>query len=253
MGRVFIKLAYKGTKYFGWQIQPEQLTVQECIERELTKLNSGNPVSVTGCGRTDTGVHASEFYAHADLPFEMSPDNLVFKLNNMLPSDIAIHQVFTMPDEAHARFDATARTYHYFIHHEKDPFIEEISWYRSHELNIEEMNKACLQLMDHKDFECFSKVKTDVTNFNCDIRNALWIKSDKGYIFSITANRFLRNMVRAIVGTMLEIGEGKMSLEEFSAVLKSKDRSEAGQSVPAKGLFLSKVEYPYFTKDNLSD
>ncbi|UKN01382.1 tRNA pseudouridine(38-40) synthase TruA [Paracrocinitomix mangrovi] len=245
MNRIFIKLAYKGTNFFGWQIQPNHPSVQSEIESVLGKLNGGKEVKITGCGRTDTGVHSSEYYAHCDLPFEMEKDQLIYKLNSMLPMDIVIQDILEVEAEAHARFDATNRTYHYFIHQSKDPFIDEISWYRKPDLDIESMNKACLMLVQHKDFECFSKVKTDVTNFLCDIKNAIWIKSEKGYIFSITANRFLRNMVRAIVGTMIEIGEGRMSLEEFQIVLDSRNRSEAGQSVPAKGLFLAKIEYPY--------
>lgn len=245
MKRVFLKLSYKGTNFFGWQIQTDQTSVQEKIESALSKLNGNQAVSVTGCGRTDTGVHASQFFAHTDLPFEIENEQLMFKLNSMVGPDIAFQDVIDVSEEAHARFDATARTYHYFIHQEKDPFIEEISWYRKGELDINKMNEACLVMMNHTDFECFSKVKTEVNNFNCSISQALWIQSEKGYIFSITANRFLRNMVRAIVGTMIEIGEGKMDIEQFKKVLSSKNRSEAGQSVPAKGLFLAKVEYPY--------
>lgn len=245
MGRVFIKLAYKGTNFFGWQIQPNQASIQETIESQLTKLNSGTEVKIVGCGRTDTGVHASEYFAHVDLPFDLKPEQLVFKLNNMLPEDIVVFDVIPVKDEAHARFDATSRTYHYFIHQTKDPFINEISWYRKGELNVDLMNQACLKLIDHSDFECFSKVKTDVTNFECDVSNTLWIKSEKGYVFTISSNRFLRNMVRAIVGTMIEIGEGRMTLEQFEAVLASKNRSEAGQSVPAKGLFLATIKYPF--------
>ena len=243
--RVFLKLSYKGTNFFGWQIQPEQISVQEAIESELTRLNRGKVVKVTGCGRTDTGVHASEFFAHLDLPFEIEPEQLCFKLNNMLSKDIAIHEVIPVHADAHARFDASSRTYHYFIHREKDPFIYETSWYRPSELDLDSMNRACLLMLNHTDFECFSKVHTDVTNFECKITHAAWIRSDKGYIFTITANRFLRNMVRAIVGTLLGIGEGKLSLEEFQAILDSKNRSEAGQSVPARGLFLAGVRYPY--------
>lgn len=243
--RVFLKLSYKGTNFFGWQIQPEQYSVQEAIELELSRLNGEKEVKIVGCGRTDTGVHASEFFAHVDLPFEIDPKQLIFKLNNMLPSDIAIHEVIPVSDEAHARFDATSRTYHYFIHRQKDVFIHETSWYRPQELDMDSMNRACLLLQNHKDFECFSKVKTDVTNFECNITHAAWIRSDRGYIFTITANRFLRNMVRAIVGTLIGVGEGKLSLEEFQAILDSKNRSEAGQSVPAKGLFLASIRYPY--------
>lgn len=249
MRRVFLKLSYKGTNFFGWQVQPNEISIQQSIEDALTKLNSNQKVDIVGCGRTDTGVHASDYYAHCDINFDLSNQDLKFKLNNMLPADITILDVLDVKPDAHARFDANARTYNYFIHHQKNPFISEISWLRPHQLDLETMNKACLILRDYSDFECFSKVKTDVSNFNCDISNALWIASDKGYIFTITANRFLRNMVRAIVGTMIEIGEGKLSLEDFENILKSKNRSEAGMSVPAKGLFLARIEYPYITSD----
>jgi tRNA pseudouridine38-40 synthase len=248
MGRIFLKLSYKGTKFFGWQIQPEHCSIQETIEAELTKINAGKEVKIVGCGRTDTGVHASTYFAHVDIPFEMDNETLKFKLNNMLPADIAIQEIIKVANDAHARFDAEKRTYHYFIHTEKDPFIQDSSWFRHGELDIDKMNKACLVMQSHIDYECFSKVKTDVSNFNCTVHHAVWIKSDKGYIFSITANRFLRNMVRAIVGTMIEIGEGKITLEDFQKILDSKNRSEAGQSVPARGLYLAGIKYPYINK-----
>ena len=248
MKRYFLKLAYKGTNFFGWQIQPNQPSIQETIEKVLTNLNSGEAIKITGCGRTDTGVHASEYYAHADIPFEMEPSKLKYKLNSMLPLDIVISDIIPVNQDAHARFDAVKRTYHYFIHNIKDPFIDDVSWFRNRELDLEKMNEACKLLLIHEDFECFSKVKTDVTNFKCNITNAAWVKSQKGYIFTITANRFLRNMVRAIVGTMIEIGEGKMEIEDFKKVWASKDRSQAGQSVPAHGLFLAKIEYPYLAE-----
>lgn len=245
MQRYFMHLSYKGTNYFGWQVQPNQISVQEEIEAALTALNSNQKIGITGCGRTDTGVHASKYYAHFDFSTELSTDDLTYKLNTMLPRDIAIHKIYKVGNEAHARFDATSRTYHYFIHFLKDPFLDEISLQHNRQLDIEIMNKAGLMLKNHQDFECFSKVKTDVSNFNCEVSNAVWIPSEKGIIFSITANRFLRNMVRAIVGTMLEVGEAKISLDDFQKILNSKNRSEAGLSVPAKGLFLADIQYPY--------
>lgn len=243
--RFFLHLRYKGTNYFGWQSQPNQRSIQEEIESALTKIHSNNEVKITGCGRTDTGVHATNYYAHFDSNTIADPEECKSKLNAMLDDDIAILDLIKVSADAHARFDATARTYHYFIHRQKDPFLEDRSWLYRAELNLELMNKACLMLQNHIDFECFSKVKTDVTNFNCDIRHALWMTSEQGYIFTITANRFLRNMVRAIVGTMLEIGLEKISLDDFENILNSQDRGEAGQSVPAKGLFLADIEYPY--------
>jgi tRNA pseudouridine38-40 synthase len=243
MTRAFIKLAYKGTNFFGWQIQPNQVSVQAEIESALSKINGDKPIKIIGCGRTDSGVHASEYFAHADLPEEMALDLVQFKLNNMLSSDIVILNISKKTKDAHARFDAKKRTYHYFIHNQKDPFIQDISWYRKGELDLKAMNLACAELIKNEDFECFSKVKTEVNNFKCHITSAAWISSDKGYIFTITSNRFLRNMVRAIVGTMIDIGEGKLSIEDFKRILTSQNRSEAGQSVPAQGLFLAKIDY----------
>lgn len=245
MGRVFIKLAYKGTNFFGWQVQPNHRSIQGEIENALTKINHNQEMKIVGCGRTDTGVHASEYFAHCDFNFSLSHEDIKFKLNNMLDADIVIQDIIDVEDEQHARFDATKRTYHYFIHQQKDPFVNEISWLRSGNLNLKEMNKACALLLNHEDFECFSKVKTETNTFLCDITNAGWVKSDKGYIFTITANRFLRNMVRAIVGTMIDIGEGKLSIDDLQHILDSKNRSEAGTSVPARGLFLAKIEYDF--------
>lgn len=229
----------------GWQVQPSGTTVQGTIEGALRQLNSNQKVEVIGCGRTDRGVHASMYIAHADLPFQLPLCQLMAKLNAMLPSAIAVHAIYPVPSNAHARFDATDRTYHYFIHTEKDPFVQEVSWFRRGQLDIHRMNTACLSLLTHTNFECFSKVKTAVRHFHCTVTHALWIRSAKGYIFTITANRFLRNMVRAAVGTLIEVGTGKMTVEQFQSVLRSNDRSAAGTSVPAKGLFLAKVRYPY--------
>jgi tRNA pseudouridine38-40 synthase len=246
--RYFLQLSYKGTNFFGWQIQPDHPTIQSELERVLTALHKNEKTEIVGCGRTDTGVHASKYYAHFDSHLVEDIEQWRYKMNTMLPKDISIHEIIPVSSEAHARFDADARTYHYFIHTEKDSFIHDISWYYKPDLDIEKMNNACLLLLDHEDFECFSKVKTEVNHFRCDIKQALWVRSDKGLIFSITANRFLRNMVRAIVGTMLEIGLNKMNEDEFKKVLMSGDRSQAGQSVPARGLFLADIAYPYISK-----
>jgi len=245
MQRYFLHLRYKGTNYCGWQTQPNGPSVQGEIEKALTQLNSNNEVKITGCGRTDTGVHATNYFAHVDLAANTDGDLLLHKLNGMLQSDIAILKVHKVANEAHARFDATARTYHYFIHAENDPFVQDRSWYFSRKLNVDEMNKACLLLHDHRNFECFSKVNTDVNNFECIIGHAEWIQTEKALLFTITSNRFLRNMVRAIVGTMVDVGLGKMTLDGFSQVLESRNRSDAGMSVPAKGLFLADVRYPF--------
>lgn len=241
--RYFLKLSYKGTHFFGWQIQPNAITVQEKIMEALTKINRGNSIKVTGCGRTDTGVHASEFYAHFDSETEFDSQKIKHKLNCMLSEDIAIHDFFIVPNDLHSRFSATSRTYNYFIHQEKNPFIEEFSWLVNRELNIQLMNEACLILLKHKNFKCFSKTITGQSSFECDITKAEWTKTESELKFTITANRFLRNMVRAIVGTLVEIGEGKKKLSDLEFILASQDRSSAGISVPAKGLFLSKIEY----------
>ena len=243
--RYFLHLRYKGTNFFGWQIQPDHPSIQEEIENSLTKIHGNEPVKITGCGRTDTGVHATNYYAHFDSNLIENNEEFTHKLNTMLPVDVSILKLITVQNESHARFDATKRTYHYFIHNEKDPFVEDVSYLFKYDLDVYEMNKACLILKEYSDFECFSKVKTDVTNFECEIFNAIWIKSDKGLVFSISANRFLRNMVRAIVGTMIEIGQNKITLDEFRKIIESKNRSEAGKSAPAKGLFLADIEYPY--------
>ncbi len=247
MQRYFFEISYKGTNFFGWQIQPNQISVQENIEKALSNLNKGLPVKIVGCGRTDTGVHSSQYFFHCDLDIELSVSNIIFKVNAMVSKDISIKNVFKVNNKAHARFDAISRTYHYFIHNDKDAFIHETSWYNHKEYDLDLMNEACTLLLNHSNFECFSKVKTEVNNFNCNISKALWLKTDKGLVFTVTANRFLRNMVRAIVGTLLDVGLEKISISEFKKILDSNNRSEAGQSVPACGLFLGNIEYPNST------
>lgn len=241
--RYKLKLSYKGTHYFGWQVQPNQLSIQETIENCLTKLNGNNKVDIVGCGRTDTGVHATDYTAHFDLPQPVDTNQWLFKLNTMLPQDIAIIDFQQANDNFHARFDAKSRTYEYRIHTIKNPFVAETSWYYKVDLDLDLINKAAEIIKANKDFECFSKVKTDVTNFNCDIHEITFTKQNDNYIFKISANRFLRNMVRAMVGTLIEIGTLKMSLEELQEVLNSKNRSNAGVSVPAHGLTLTNVIY----------
>ncbi len=241
--RYFLKLSYKGTHFFGWQIQPNAITVQECIGDALKKINRAKAVKVTGCGRTDTGVHATEFYAHFEMNTDWDDHTFAYKLNCMLPAEIAIQSVFKVPEDVHSRFSATSRTYHYFIHKEKNPFLNETSWLVRHELDLEQMNAACQMLINHKNFKCFSKTITGISSFKCDVTEAQWSKTPEGYRFTIKANRFLRNMVRAVVGTMVEIGTHKIDLKEFQQILDSQERSRAGQSVPPQGLFLVKVDY----------
>lgn len=242
--RYFIKFAYNGKNYFGYQIQPNAASVQETLEKALSLLLR-QPIAIVGAGRTDSGVHAREMYAHFDHEEEFETALLVKKLNSFLPKDIVIFDFIKVHDEAHARFDATKRTYEYLIHTFKDAFINEGSWYQHQALDVEKMNEACKILFDYIDFECFSKVHTDVHTFNCKIYEAKWEQHENQLKFTVSADRFLRNMVRAIVGTMINIGIGKISLDDFRNIIESKDRSQAGFSVPAHGLYLIKVEYPY--------
>jgi tRNA pseudouridine38-40 synthase len=247
--RYFIEFAYKGTNYHGWQYQPNAVSVQETLNKAMSTVLK-TTIDLVGAGRTDTGVHAKQLFAHFDLDSEIDIDLMVYKLNSFLPKDIVVINFYPVKDDAHARFDATKRTYEYHIHSQKNPFNEDLSWYYQNELAIDKMNEACKMLYDFTNFECFSKVNTDVNTFNCTIFDANWIKTDSEIIFTITADRFLRNMVRAIVGTMINIGTGKISLDDFTKIIESKDRSEAGFSVPAHGLYLVKIEYPYLDSSN---
>ena len=242
--RYFLEFAYKGTNYHGWQYQPNASSVQETLNKALSKLFK-TEIDLVGAGRTDTGVHAKQMFAHFDLDFEIDVTHFIHKLNSFLPADIAILNIHLVADNNHARFDANKRTYEYHIHTSKEVFINENSWYYHNQLKIELMNSACKELFNHTDFECFSKVHTDVNTFNCKIMEAHWQQNGNKLIFTIAADRFLRNMVRAIVGTMVNIGLEKVSLQEFKQIIESKDRNKAGFSVPAHGLFLTKVEYPY--------
>lgn len=249
MQRYFIELSYLGTHYHGWQYQPNAITVQEKIEEALEILFRKKQV-ITGCGRTDTGVHAKEFFAHIDLDIsevKFPLDQLAYKLNSILPFDISIHRIFEVGKDTHARFDAGSRTYEYHVSTYKDPFKKDLAYLLPYpNLDFELMNKAAEILFEYKDFECFSKTGTDVNTFNCKIMKAYWEKSEEGlWVFTIQADRFLRNMVRAIVGTLMEVGRGNMSLEAFRKVIESKNRSNAGWSVPGKALFLTKVDYPF--------
>jgi tRNA pseudouridine38-40 synthase len=242
--RYFIKFAYNGKNYFGYQIQPNAVSVQETLEKALSLILK-QPIEIVGAGRTDSGVHAKEMYTHFDYESELDVPVLIKKLNSFLPQDIVIYNFIPVHDEAHARFDATQRTYEYYLHTFKDAFINEGSWYFFRQLDIDKMNAACQILFEYIDFECFSKVNTDVHTFNCKIYKAHWQQKGNQMIFTISADRFLRNMVRAIVGTMVDVGLGKISLDDFRNIIESKNRSKAGFSVPAHGLYLVKVEYPY--------
>lgn len=243
--RYFIKFAYNGKNYFGFQIQPNAISIQETLDKALSLLLK-QKIEVVGAGRTDSGVHAKEMFAHFDYDGEIDSKYWTKKLNSYLPKDIVIYDFINVDKEAHARFDASSRTYEYHIHTFKDVFNQEGSWYFPNVLDINQMNKACALLLQHTDFECFSKVNTDVRTFNCKITEAHWSQKGSQLIFTIKADRFLRNMVRAIVGTMINIGVGKTSIIAFEKILASKDRNKAGFSVPAHGLYLVKVNYPYF-------
>lgn len=240
--RYFIQFSYFGKAYHGWQKQPNAITVQQVLEESLSTLLRSK-TEVVGAGRTDAGVHARELFAHFDSA-HLDTQDLVLRLNNYLPADIAIKAILPVKKEAHARFDATQRTYEYWISQEKNPFYFENAHFVWSKLNIDAMNVAASIMMEYTDFECFSKSNTDVKTFLCEIKRATWENKGDKLVFTVTANRFLRNMVRAIVGTLLEVGRRKISPEAVRSIIESKDRGKAGASVPAKGLYLTKIQYP---------
>lgn len=242
--RYFIKLAYNGTNYHGWQFQPNATSVQETLNKAVSVLLN-TEINLMGAGRTDTGVHAKEMYAHFDFETPFDIKSLIHKLNSYLPKDIAVYDIIPIHDEAHARFDATKRTYEYHINVFKDVFSQDESWYFRQELDVTLMNEAAQLLFHHTDFQCFSKVNTDVNTFDCTIFEAHWKQENSKLVFTISANRFLRNMVRAIVGTLVNVGLHKITLDDFSEIIKSKNRENAGFSVPAHGLYLTKIDYNY--------
>jgi tRNA pseudouridine38-40 synthase len=242
--RYFVKLAYNGTDFHGWQIQPGTSSIQEEIEGKLSTILQEN-TSILGCGRTDAGVHAKEFFAHFDSDnIGIELDLLVHKMNTMLHAHVAIQSINPVAPESHARFDAIKRSYEYHISKTKDPFGELLTYKLSADLNLDSMNKACQLLLGEQDFTSFCKAKAENHTKVCTVFGSNWKKEGNRLVFRITANRYLRNMVRAIVGTMLDIGQGKMEVEELKSIITSQDRTRAGRSVPAHGLYLSKVEYP---------
>lgn len=246
--RYFIEFAYNGKNYHGWQYQPNASSVQETLGNAVSVLLR-NETELMGAGRTDSGVHAKQMFAHFDSDVNFKAEKLISKLNSYLPKDIVVFDIHRVSDEAHARFDAKKRTYEYHIHSFKDAFKNEQSWYLHQKLDLEKMNQASKMLFEYQDFQCFSKVHTDVTTFNCSIFEANWKQDKNRIVFTISADRFLRNMVRAIVGTLTEIGSGKRNLDDLKKIIESKDRNQAGASAPAHGLFLTKVEYPYIIKN----
>ncbi|MDC8006140.1 tRNA pseudouridine(38-40) synthase TruA [Aureisphaera galaxeae] len=241
--RYFIELSYNGKNYHGWQIQPDAVSVQEVLEKAISTLLRSE-IKITGAGRTDTGVHAKQIFAHFDAEGIEDLNHFRFRLNAFLPKDIAIHRIFRVKEEAHARFHATEREYKYYLALQKDPFWEGFAYFVHQKPDVDLMNEAAQVLLDYRDFQCFSRSKTDVKTYHCDIIMASWESNEDQLIFTIRADRFLRNMVRAIVGTLLEVGYGKMTLEEFHEVIQSKDRGKAGASAPATGLYLTQVVYP---------
>ena len=270
--RYFIYLSYDGARYHGWQIQPNGVSVQEVLQNALSTLLR-QPIEAVGAGRTDAGVNASMMVAHVDVneelrmknadylsPLETNPYSSFFilhssftnRLNRLLPPDIAVQRIVPVKDDAHARFSATSRTYHYYITTEKSPFNRHYAYRYPLPLDFDLMNEAAQRLFDYTDFTSFSKLHTDVKTNNCKIMQAKWERKDNGqqstdnslYCFTIQADRFLRNMVRAIVGTLLDVGRGKISVEEFCRIIERKDRCAAGGSVPGNALFLAEVTYP---------
>lgn len=244
--RFFITLSFKGSEYHGWQIQKNAQSVQSTLNSALSLILQ-TKIEVIGAGRTDTGVHAKFFVAHFDIQskkFIFSYEDLIFKLNNFLPYDIAVHNIFEVKTDAHARFSAISRTYCYYISRNKNPFKNDFTYYLYGKLDVNKMNQAAALLLENKDFVSFSKSGSDNSSTLCDVTYAKWEEKNDMLIFTITANRFLRNMVRSIVGTLIDVGKGKVNITEFKKIINSKNRSNAGFSVPACGLFLENISYP---------
>lgn len=245
MPRYFLHLAYNGADYHGWQSQPNAITVQETVEKALSRVLR-RQVAIVGAGRTDTGVNARSMYAHFDVDNEIAdPQRLISALNSLVGRDIAIYGIRRVADDAHARFDAVARTYKYFVTTRKSPFDYRFAWNPPYRLDVNAMNAAAARLADYIDFTSFSKLHTDVATNNCRIYEARWTAEGDRLTFTIKADRFLRNMVRAIVGTLVDVGRGKTSVDEFCRIIERKDRCAAGASVPGNALFLWQVDYPY--------
>ena len=243
MSRFFIEIKYDGTNYHGWQIQDNANSVQAEINKAISTILQ-EKIEVVGAGRTDTGVHAQQLFAHFDIVNEFNIEKTIFKINKFLPDDISCTAITRVDNEAHARFAATARTYEYWVIPNKNPFLQNKAYYSPYSLNLDLMNEAAKQLLNYTDFSCFSKSNTDTFTNDCDITFAQWEQKNDYIVFTITANRFLRNMVRAIVGTLLEIGQERLTISELDSIIKSKNRSNAGTSAPAHGLYLTEVKYP---------
>jgi tRNA pseudouridine38-40 synthase len=241
--RFFFEISYNGTAYHGWQYQANATGVQEVVENALSKLLRVK-TGIVGSGRTDTGVHCIQQFFQADIEKEFDRDHLLQRLNAFLPGDIVIRNVVPVKPDAHARYDARSRVYEYRITRVKDPFLIQRAFYFFRDVDVPTLNRAAALLRGRHDFKCFSKVKTDVNHFICEVKQARWNQKGELLVFTITANRFLRGMVRAIVGTLLEVGTGKISTKDFQEIIQSKDRKKAGMNVPAEGLYLTQVKYP---------
>ena len=253
MQRYFLQLSYNGTNYHGWQIQPNAVSVQGEVEKALTTILR-EEISVVGAGRTDTGVHASFYMLHFDSENDnLQNENLIDRVNRFLPDDIAVQQIFPVKPEAHARYSAVSRTYKYFISTVKNPFETFRSYRITQKLDVDKMNEAAKVLFEFIDFTSFARLHSDVKSNNCKIIHAEWLQKETQLIFTIKADRFLRNMVRAIVGTLIEVGKEKLSTADFKKIIEAKDRGFAGTSAPAHGLFLVDIEYPedVFNKYNV--
>ena len=244
--RYFLDLSYMGARFHGWQVQPGVVTVQSTIEDALARL-CRQPVAIVGAGRTDAGVNARRMVAHLDLPQAVEPsERFLHGLNALCGPDIAIHSMRPVADDAHARFDAIERSYRYFVHTAKDPFCGPLSWQAPPMLDFEAMNRAAQSLLGRRDFTSFSKLHTDVKTNICDLRSARWVQTDATHwYFEIVADRFLRNMVRAVVGTLVNVGRGKITVPQVVDILEARDRCAAGESMPGTPLFLWDVKYPY--------
>ncbi len=241
--KFFFEIAYNGKNYAGWQNQANAIGIQSVIENALSQMFR-TEVKIVGSGRTDTGVHCEQQFFHCELEKEVDSQSLIQKMNSFLPRDIVVKDIRKVKPDANARFDALERTYHYRITRKKNPFLEGLAWHFFKPVDLPTMNKAASLLLGEHDFECFSKVNTDVNHFLCSIRKAEWREEGQMLEFTISANRFLRGMVRSIVGTLLDVGTGKTSLKEFQAIINSRDRKKAGANVPPQGLYLTRVKYP---------
>ena len=241
--RYFIDLSFDGTNYHGWQIQPNGMSVQERLQQALSTLLR-TPTEVTGAGRTDAGVHARQMIAHFDVEQAIDGRQLAYKLNRILPRDISVQSVYEVTDDMHARFSARWRTYHYYIHTRKDPYLRHYSCEMHYTLDFDAMNRAASMLLEYDDFASFCKTHTDVKTTLCRVTRAEWVRtSDHEWYFVITANRFLRNMVRAVTGTLIDVGRGRITLDQFRRIIESHSRTDAGESMPPQALFLEKIEY----------